>query len=102
MGTTPKGIWYPDDYTQAADVPLVLQQNAESIDAAMSANTDFPGYGTPVGLGDSNQAGVATSVPRADHVHKRPTPAEIGAIAGTVSTAAASGTQPAGYVWIQY
>jgi len=37
MGTTAHGIWYPEDYNAASDVPANIQQNAESIEVALVA-----------------------------------------------------------------
>ena len=37
MGTTAHGIWYPEDYNAASDVPANIQQNAVTIEAALVA-----------------------------------------------------------------
>lgn len=41
MATTNKGIYYPDDYSQVADVPADLKKLAESVDEAID---DIPQY----------------------------------------------------------
>lgn len=35
MGTTAHGIWWPDDYNLAADLPVLMQQNAQSVEDAL-------------------------------------------------------------------
>jgi microcystin-dependent protein len=37
MGTTAHGIWYPEDYNAASDVPLNVKDNALSVEAALVA-----------------------------------------------------------------
>ena len=41
MATTNKGIYYPNDYSQVADVPADLKKLAESVDKAID---DIPQY----------------------------------------------------------
>lgn len=40
MATTQNGIYYPDDYTEVADIPADMEDMAESIDTALDTKVD--------------------------------------------------------------
>lgn len=61
MGNTDHGIWYPDDYQMAADMPVILRQNADSIEAALDAQDGLVAGVVTVPVGSIVAYGGATA-----------------------------------------
>jgi hypothetical protein len=94
MATTTRGIPYPDDYTQAADIPAALENLAETVDDLVTA-VDVKASGAQTAATTADSKAVAASSAVTAHTHDGATSANIAiaAVTGlTASLASKSGT----------
>lgn len=101
MANTTRGIPYPDDYSDAADVPATLQSLAATVDTLIgSVDTKATNAGTAAQSAATSASNAASAV--ANHTHNGSGSANIALTAVTGLSGALSGKADAGHTHAIY
>jgi hypothetical protein len=101
MATTTRGIPYPDDYSDAADVPAALENLAETVDTLVTTvDTKATGAQTAAATADTKATAAASAV--AAHTHNGSGSVNVAITAVTGLSGALAGKSDSGHVHSQY
>lgn len=101
MANTTRGIPYPDDYSDAADVPATLQSLAATVDTLIgSVDTKATNAGTAAASAATAASNAASAV--AGHTHNGSGSANIAMTAVTGLSGALGGKADTGHTHAQY